>query len=54
MEADLHSEYGIDVEEPGLLDVRSKRWLENRVLGLLAGDTRLSRSFQPPPEKAKK
>lgn len=53
VEADLHSEYQIDVEDPDLLYERTGRWLEARILGLLAGDTRLARHFQPPPKKEK-
>ncbi|TDC42124.1 hypothetical protein [Micromonospora sp. KC213] len=47
VEADLHSEYGIDVEDRGLMRARSWRWLRSRIVGLLAADTRLSRALSP-------
>ncbi|MFB9852440.1 hypothetical protein ACFFMR_18860 [Micromonospora andamanensis] len=51
IEADLASEYGLDLEaEPRLLASRSWRWLETRILGLLAADTRLYRALAPEPE----
>jgi hypothetical protein len=49
IEADLHSEYGLDVEDPVLLRARSWRWLRTRILGLLAADTRIARALAPPP-----
>ncbi|WKU08556.1 hypothetical protein [Micromonospora sp. HUAS LYJ1] len=49
VEADLHSEYGIDVDNRGLMRRRSWRWLEARILGLLSADTRLHRALAPPP-----
>lgn len=50
IEADLHSEYGIDVEDRVLMRRRTWRWLEARITGLLAADTRLYRALAPPPE----
>ncbi|QFY14485.1 hypothetical protein GBF35_25980 [Nonomuraea phyllanthi] len=51
IEADLHSHYGIDLDEPGLLAGRTWRWLRTRILGLLTADTRLARQLAPPPDK---
>ncbi|MFH9430233.1 hypothetical protein ACH4JZ_18320 [Streptomyces sp. NPDC017615] len=48
VEADLHEVYGIDIDEPGLLDVRSWRWLRTRILGLLSADSRINRLIFPP------
>jgi hypothetical protein len=45
VEADLHSAYGIDVEDRDLMRRRSWRWLEARIVGLLAADTRLHRAL---------
>lgn len=50
IEADLHSEYGIDVEDRPLMRERSWRWLEARILGLLAADTRTYRALAPEPD----
>ncbi|GIE29958.1 hypothetical protein Ait01nite_030030 [Actinoplanes italicus] len=51
IEADLHSEYGIDVEDPGLMASRSWRWLQTRIVGLLSmPKSRLSLAMKPPPE----
>lgn len=47
IEADLHSEYGIDAGDPELLHTRSWRWLRIRILGLLSTDSRLGRHFEP-------
>ncbi|MGR6915428.1 hypothetical protein ACU635_14380 [[Actinomadura] parvosata] len=47
VEADLHSEFGIDLDEPGLLRKRSWRWLRTRTLGLLTADTRIARALDP-------
>ncbi len=47
VEADLHSEYGIDLEQPGLLRHRSWRWLQLRIAALLAADTRITRTLLP-------
>lgn len=52
VEADLHSEYGIDVEDRALMRARSWRWLESRIEGLLATDTRLSRALAPQESQA--
>lgn len=53
IEADLHSEYGIDASS-GILRDRSWRWLKVRVWGLLSAETRLYRHFAPPPENTSK
>lgn len=50
VEADLHEVYGIDAEDRELMRSRSWRWLETRIAGLLAADTRLSRALAPEPE----
>ncbi|MCG7203951.1 hypothetical protein [Streptomyces arenae] len=50
IEADLHSEYGIDVDS-GILRRRSWRWLQARIYGLLCAESRLQRHFAPPPEQ---
>ncbi|WP_091638497.1 hypothetical protein [Micromonospora pallida] len=50
VEADLHDVYGVDVEDRALLRTRSWRWLDVRISGLLAADTRLHRAFAPVPE----
>ncbi|RBQ05220.1 hypothetical protein DQE82_26750 [Micromonospora sp. LHW51205] len=50
IEADLQSEYGIDVEDRALMRARPWRWLEARIVGLLAADTRLHRALAPEPE----
>lgn len=50
VEADLHDVYGIDVEDRELMRSRSWRWLEVRITGLLAADTRLYRALAPEPE----
>jgi hypothetical protein len=42
--------YGIDVEDRALMGARSWRWLETRIIGLLAADTRLSRALAPADE----
>ena len=39
--------YRIDVEEPGLLDARSARWLRIRILGLLNVKSRLRAEVFP-------
>lgn len=48
IEADLHEHYRIDLDEPGLLDSRSWRWLRTRVLGLFSVESRTARAFAPP------
>ncbi|TCB97719.1 hypothetical protein E0H26_11745 [Micromonospora zingiberis] len=50
IEADLHSEYGVDLDEPGILQQRTWRWLSTRIAGLLSADTRLARALSPEPE----
>ncbi|MEU1883433.1 hypothetical protein ABZ470_39520 [Streptosporangium sp. NPDC020072] len=47
VEADLHSEYGIDLQAPGLMAARTWRWLRTRIFGLLAADTRICRALTP-------
>ncbi|TDC81923.1 hypothetical protein E1193_13480 [Micromonospora sp. KC606] len=47
VEADLHERYGVDVDDRALLRARSWRWLETRIVGLLAADTRLNRALSP-------
>jgi len=32
----MQERYGIDLDEPGLLDRRSGRWLQARIMGLLS------------------
>jgi hypothetical protein len=51
IESDLHTEYGVDVDAPGLLTSRTWRWLRTRVLGLLAADTRIARALAPDDDK---
>ena len=46
IEADLHSEYGIDVEDRALIRARSWRWLQARILGLLSVKSRLRRALK--------
>ncbi|MFF4751831.1 hypothetical protein [Streptomyces sp. NPDC001270] len=53
IEADLHEVYGVDVGAPGLLDVRTWRWLRVRILGLLSADSRINRLLLPPSEPSK-
>ncbi|WP_018251876.1 hypothetical protein [Salinispora mooreana] len=50
IEADLHDVYGIDVEDRTLMQTRSWRWLQTRIRGLLAADTRTYRALAPEPE----
>ena len=47
IEADMAERYRIDVEEPGLLDARSARWLRVRILGLLSVESRLRAELFP-------
>ncbi|MGQ4358570.1 hypothetical protein [Streptomyces sp. SAS_272] len=49
IEADLHQVYGIDVES-GILQRRTWRWLQLRIIGLLSTECRLQRHFNPPEE----
>jgi hypothetical protein len=44
VDADLHDTYGIDVWDEQLLTRRPWPWLRNRVLGLLACDSRIARA----------
>ncbi|WP_445524806.1 hypothetical protein [Streptomyces cyslabdanicus] len=39
--------------EDGILQRRSWRWFQARVLGLLSTESRLHRHFAPPPEEPK-
>ena len=48
IEADMHERYGIDLDEPGLLEGRTVRWLKVRILGLLGCESRLSTALAPP------
>lgn len=50
VEADLQSEYGIDVDDRDLMRTKGWRWLEVRIQGLLAADTRLHRALAPQPD----
>lgn len=50
IEADLHSEYGIDVEDRALMRHRTWRWLRARMVGLLSADTRIARALAPEPD----
>ena len=52
IEADLHQEYQVDVEDRALMRARSWRWLETRILGLLSVHSRLARALRPKPEEA--
>ncbi|MEV0236870.1 hypothetical protein [Nonomuraea sp. NPDC050786] len=47
VEADLHSEFGIDLDRSGALRGRSWRWLRTRIAGLLVADTRIARALDP-------
>lgn len=40
----------MDLDEPGILQQRTWRWLSARIAGLLAADTRLARALSPEPE----
>lgn len=51
IEADLHAQYGIDLDAPGLLTSRSWRWLRNRIFGLLSADTRIAQALTPDDDK---
>lgn len=62
VEADLHDRYGIDLDEPGLLERRSWRWLRVRVEQLLTvppsqygraaiHNTRIGHALAPPQPK---
>lgn len=53
IEADLQEHYGIDVGA-GILTQRSWRWLEVRIVGLLAIESSRLRLTLYPPEKTKK
>jgi hypothetical protein len=48
IEADLHSEFGVDLSS-GILRQRTARWLRVHVEQLLTIDSRLRRALQPPP-----
>ncbi|MGR6921133.1 hypothetical protein ACU635_43415 [[Actinomadura] parvosata] len=51
IEADLHSEYGIDLDQSAVLRGRSWRWLRTRIAGLLVCDSRLARALDPGDER---
>jgi hypothetical protein len=42
--------YGVDVEDTQLMRSRTWRWLDVRIRGLLAADTRIHRALSPEPE----
>ncbi|MCX4575603.1 hypothetical protein OHB41_20905 [Streptomyces sp. NBC_01571] len=44
--------YGIDIED-GILQRRTWRWLQNRILMLLSTESRMQRLFNPPEEPPK-
>lgn len=46
----MHEHYHTDLNEPGLLDRRSGRWLRTRIEGLLVVESRLAMALAPPPE----
>jgi hypothetical protein len=47
IEADFHSEYGVDLDDPKVRRRKSWRWFVVRVRGLLMADTRLWRELKP-------
>ena len=47
VEADMHEHYGVDLSDAGILDVKSWRWLNVRVGGLLAIPSRLISALAP-------
>lgn len=51
IEADLHSEFGIDFDDAALMSRRNWRWLRSKIIGLLSADTRIARKLAPPPPK---
>ena len=44
----MQEHYHIDLSDAGLLDRRTGRWLQVRILGLLSIDSRLRRLVYPP------
>lgn len=38
----MQDRYRIDLEEPGMLESRTSRWLKLRICGLLSVDSRLT------------
>jgi hypothetical protein len=52
IDADLHSEYGIDTGS-GILDDRTWSWFRIRVLNLLTCESRIQRKLAPPEKKPK-
>ncbi len=50
IEADFQEHYGIDLDDRALWRTRTWRWLETRITGLLAADTRLYRALAPEPD----
>lgn len=53
VECDFHSEFGVDLDEPGLLRSRSWRWFRARIAGLVSADTRIYRALAPKPSKGR-
>jgi hypothetical protein len=51
IEPDMQERYHIDLSEPGMLDVRSARWLRVRILGLLSVESRLRYALFPPQQE---
>ena len=47
MVQDLHSVYGIDLDDEQVWKTRTWIWLKTRILGLLNADTRLQRHLTP-------
>jgi len=52
IDADLHSEYGLDTGS-GVLADRSWPWLKRRVIGLLTCESRIQRKLAPPEKQPK-
>jgi len=46
----MQERYHIDVDEEGLMERRSARWLKLRIRGLLSVESRLYRQMFPPEE----
>lgn len=44
----MNERYHIDLAAPGLLEHRSGRWLQARILGLLPVESRLHAAMFPP------
>lgn len=52
VDADLHEIYGLDSEDPVVLDERTWGWFKRRLIGLLSCECRIQRKLAPP-EKTK-